>query len=122
MQMIGVDSIDLKKTLAVLVLAFCTAQAGCWCDEESPTVVVSNNTSGLVSVHIETSNGTTIDIDDIEAGATSEEFLIPSGRTNLALVWGSIPVPYYCELKAEYCYDYELEFTGETLRIIPHER
>ncbi len=122
MLMTGLDSIDLKPMLTVLVLAFCVALAGCGCDEESPTVKFVNNTSRIVSVHVETSNGITLDIDDIQAGTTSGEHVIPSGRTNLALVWGNIPVPYYSELQAEYCYDYELDFTADTLTIVPHER
>ena len=95
---------------------------GCGCDEEVPTIVFINETARRVVVQLETSDGDEIDIGELAAGTKSTVHTIPVGVTELALTWGSIPVPYYSDFEAAYCFDYEVEFVDETVTITPIER
>jgi hypothetical protein len=118
------SSTDLKRALLAGVVALTIALVGCGggCDEEDPTIAVVNDSDRAVSAYIETSEGTDVDFVDVESGVTTGARTIPPGTTNLAMVWGDIPVPFYYELQAEYCYDYEIRFEGDTAQIVPIER
>lgn len=120
--MTGSQSTGRWPVLPVLVAVLCVALAGCGCDEEEPTIAVVNNTSGVVSAYVETSDGTILDYEEVQSGVTTGEQTISTGVADLALIWGDIPVPFYMELQAEYCYDYEIRFTGDSVRIVPLER
>lgn len=112
----------LKPVFPILASVLCLALAGCGCDEEDPTIAVVNSTPDTVVVYVEMSDGTPLDFGEVQGGVTTGERVIPTGLTNLALTWGDIPVPYYTELHAEYCYDYEIRFEGDTARVVPIER
>ncbi len=112
----------LKPAFPLFAAVLCFALAGCGCDEEDPTIAVVNSTSDIVVVHVEMSDGASLDFGEVQGGVTTGEQVIPTGLTALALTWGDIPVPYYTDFQAEYCYDYEIRFEGDTVRVVPIER
>ena len=85
-------------------------------------MVFLNNSDGSVSIHVEDSRGDVIDIAELEVGARSSDFEIAPGMTTLVLVWGSIPVPYEHDIETADCYDYRVEFVGESVEITQIER
>ncbi len=72
--------------------------------------------------YVEMSDGTSLNFGEVEGGVSTEGRVIPTGVTDLALTWGDIPVPYYTDFQAEYCYDYEIRFEGDTARVVPIAR
>ncbi len=109
-------------SLSALLLAVGFTVAGCGCDEERPSIVFLNNSTVAVSVHVEDSGGGIIHIAELAAGAMSGDFEISPGMTSLALIWGSIPVPYEHDIETAYCFDYEVEFEGDRVKITQIER
>ena len=110
------------KVIPALAAVLCCALAGCGCNEEDPTIAIVNKSSGVIVVHVEMSDGASLDSGEVQAGVTTEAQVIPAGLTGLALTWGDIPVPYYTDLLAEFCYDYEITFEGDSARVVPIER
>ena len=94
------------------VLALTTA--GCKkCKDEDPRARIANNGSQRVSVQVQTSGGSTVNINNIDPGKSSDYANYAAGRATFRLKVNN--VDYVKELDASKCHEYTVGIDGNNV-------
>ena len=95
----------LTLTLGIFALTSCKK-----CKNENPTARVFNNGTQSVSVHIETSGGNTININNIDSGQASnyESFAAGSVSYTISVGNGGATQNYYSTVAMGECFQYDI--------------
>ncbi|MBL4651742.1 MAG: hypothetical protein JKY53_02600 [Flavobacteriales bacterium] len=100
----------MKKVLILLAMSTLIFTGCKKCKNEDPRARVVNNGTGSVSVHIETSGGNTININNIDAGQVSSYESYAAGNVDFTITIGkgSNTVNYNASVSMEECYQYDI--------------
>ena len=99
----------MRKTLiglSILTIGFTSCSE---CKNESPRARVINNGTESVSVHIETSGGSTVNINNIDAGENSDFNEFAEGSVEFTISVGKGTVDYKKSFDMEECFEYDIE-------------
>ncbi len=118
----------MKKliTLSSLVLFIAFAVTSCKkCKEEDPRARVVNNGTESVSVHIETSGGNTININNVEAGQSSDFASYAAGAVDFTITVGNggNSTDYDISVTMEQCFEYDIQIDeNNVVSSVPTDR
>lgn len=99
----------MKKSLLILVVLFSFILMSCGCDEENPEARITNNGTGKASVQIQTSGGNTVNINNIEVGATSAWTSFSPGNCTFTVAIQGVADPIVKVINLTYCKRYEIK-------------
>lgn len=112
----------LMLLMAITVVAF----TGCKkCDGEDPRARVVNNGTESVSVHIETSGGNTININNIDAGMSSDYNTFAPGSVEFTITVGNggNSQDYVKAVVMETCFEYDIQIDADNnVTSVPTDR
>ncbi|MDX2361550.1 MAG: hypothetical protein QNK23_12140 [Crocinitomicaceae bacterium] len=93
--------------LAVGLVGFTSCKK---CKGEDPTARVLNNGTESVSVHLETSGGNTVNINNIDAGQSSDFASYAAGTVSYTITVGNggTSTNYYATVAMEECFQYDI--------------
>jgi hypothetical protein len=96
------------KKLIMLFLIFGLMFLSCSdeCEGENPSVRLTNNGTDKADIQIKTSGGNTVNINNVEAGTTSESKEFAPGEIEFTINIKDVPEPIVYNLTIIYCYDY----------------
>ena len=100
------------KKLSILFILLAIGLVGCnKCKNEDPRAIVVNDGTGSVSVHISTSGGNTININNIDAGQSSEYQSFAPGAVAFTITvgTGNNSIDYNTSVTMEECFEYEIK-------------
>ena len=100
------------KKLSILFILITMALVGCnKCKNEQPRAVVVNWGTESVSVHIQTSGGNTININNIDSGESSEYQNFAAGTVEFTITVGNgnTSTEYNTSVIMEECFEYEIK-------------
>jgi hypothetical protein len=114
------------KILSFLFLIGCLSLASCKkCKNEDPRARVVNNGTKNISVQIQTSGGNTVNINNIDAGQTSEYKNFAEGNVTFTISVGNgnNTENYTKTVAMETCYEYDIVLDqSNTIVSIPTDR
>ena len=81
------------------------------CKNEEPRAIVVNGGTGSVSVHIQTSGGNAININNIAAGESSDyqNFAVGTLDFTITVGYGNNSTDYNTSVSMEECFEYEIK-------------
>ena len=105
-------AILLTLTLGVLTFASCNK-----CKDQDPTARVINNGSESVDVHIKTSGGNTVNINNIEGGTASDFRSYAPGLVNFRITVsnGGSTAEYNSTVVMDDCFQYDVILDQDNL-------
>lgn len=115
----------MKKVLIVSAALFFGFTSCKECKNEDPRARVVNNGTESVSVHIETSGGNTININNIDAGQSSSFETYAPGTVNFTITVGSgnISTDYNTTVQMEECFEYDIQIdANNNMTSVPTDR
>lgn len=102
----------MKKAIILIGLALITlGLSSCKkCNGEDPRARIINNGTESVSVHIETSGGNTININNIDAGQSSDFETYAPGDVDftISVGTGNNTTDYEISVSMEECFEYDI--------------
>ncbi|MBL4624957.1 MAG: hypothetical protein JKY42_07445 [Flavobacteriales bacterium] len=110
----------LISTLILVLFSGCKK-----CKNEDPRARVLNNGTENVSVHIETSGGNTININNIDAGEVSSFESYAAGKVDFTITVGNgnNSTSYSSTVNMEECYEYDIQIDeNNDISSIPTDR
>lgn len=113
-------NVFLLIVLAVVVFTGCTK-----CDGEDPRARIVNNGTESVSVHIETSGGNIININNIDANMSSEYNTFDPGAVEFIITIGNVgsSQDYVKAVVMQTCFDYDIQIdVDNNVTSIPKDR
>lgn len=114
------------KTIGLLLLFGLFSLASCKkCKNEDPRARVVNNGTQSISVQIQTSGGNTVNINNIDAGQTSDysSFAVGNVTFNISVGNGNNTSEYTTTVAMEECYEYDIVLdASNTLTSVPTDR
>lgn len=104
----------LVLTLTIMALGLGSCKK---CNNEDPRARVVNNGTKSVSVHIETSGGNTININNIDGGQISEYRTYAAGDVEFTITIGNGGATIIDTIKVvmENCYEYDINIDGNNV-------
>jgi uncharacterized protein YacL len=97
-----------KLGIGMLALFFAIVVSSCSkkCDNEQPRARILNNGTGSVSVQIKTSDGNTVNINNVDAKTASAYASYAAGQITFTITVNKIP--YVKDVPVGNCYDYDI--------------
>jgi hypothetical protein len=94
----------------LVVLIFAVAISGCSkkCNNEQPRARVLNNGTGAVSVGIKTSNGNTVNINNVDPQTASAYASYAAGAITFTITVTATKIPVVKDVTVSNCYDYDI--------------
>lgn len=96
----------MKLLMFIMALSIGLLLAGCGCDGEDPSVMLTNNGTGKADIQIKTSGGNTENINNIQPGTSSERRNFKPGNIEFTINIQGVNDPVVYVLHASTCYDY----------------
>lgn len=96
----------MKSIALILALFFSLFLAGCGCDGEDPSVILTNNGTGKADIQIKTSGGNTENINNVMPGTSSEKRYFKPGSIEFTINIQGVQDPVVYVLQAASCQDY----------------
>ncbi|MCP4443341.1 MAG: hypothetical protein GY810_30945 [Aureispira sp.] len=116
----------MKGFVFILASVFLLGLASCKkCKNEDPRARVVNGGSKNVSVHIATSGGNTININNIDGGMTSEYRTYAEGEVEFTITIGNggNTTTEVIKVTMENCYEYDINIDGNNqVTSVPTDR
>lgn len=98
---------EFMKTLKLLpFLTLFLYFIGCGCSAEDPSVILINNSPSKASIQIQTSNGNTENINNVESGWESEERAFAAGDIKFTISINDSQDDSVFDLEVSECTDY----------------
>lgn len=110
-------------TLIIAIVGILAISTGCKkCKGEEPISRIVNNGTESVSVHIETSGGNTVNINNILPGETSEDKSFAPGSVDFTVSIGN-QNDYDLSVVMEECWEYEIVIDADNnITSVPTDR
>lgn len=114
------------KNVILILLVAAIGFVGCKkCKGEDPRARVVNNGSQSVSVHIQTSGGNTVNINNIDAGMSSEYQSFAPGAVDYTITVGNgnNSNDYQTSVTMEECFEYDIQIDeNNQITSVPTDR
>ncbi|MCB9225310.1 MAG: hypothetical protein R2780_00760 [Crocinitomicaceae bacterium] len=111
----------MKRSILILVLALSFSSCK-KCKGEDPIARIVNNGTESVSVHIETSGGNTVNINNILSGQTSEDKSFAAGQVDFTISIGNQTNVNTSVVMVD-CWEYEIVVdANNNVTSVPHDR
>lgn len=114
----------MKKFLILLfAVTLVTSLSSCKkCKGEDPRARIVNNGTATVSVHIETSGGNTVNINNIDPGQVSDWASYAPGAVDFTISSGP-GVSVTIGVTMEECWEYDITIASDnSISSVPHDR